>query len=50
MQFLLKNVYRANLLTLLQIELNWLLTFSDFLKNLREDWLYGDFKLDRVIS
>ena len=38
MQFLYKNVYRQ------------LLTFSNFLKNLRAGWLYWDFKFDRVIS
>ena len=38
MIFLYKNVCRR------------LLTFSNFLKNLRAGWLYGDFKLDRVIS
>ena len=50
MQFLQKNAYRVNLSTLFEIELNGPLTFSDFLENFRAGWLYGDFKLNRVIS
>ena len=43
-------MYRANLSTLFEIKSNGLLTFSDFLENLRAGWLYRDFKLDHVIS
>ena len=43
-------MYRANLSTLFEIELNGPLTFSDFLENFRAGWLYGDFKLNCVIS
>ena len=46
----MQNVDRANLSTLFEIELNRVLTFYDFLENLRAGWLYGDFRLDRVIS
>ena len=50
MQFLQKKCVQGKLIDLFEIKSNELLTFSNFLGNLRASWLYGDFKLDCVIT